>query len=147
MNLSVAQRQLVRQLPDRFFSTARLVAAVENHVAIQRQFHARGFTDRILESRITARVPTGVKVGVAIDRRRIARRVVQQMVSAEPQTAAQGKDLLADGAVHLPRVVILMLFGKGDADLHRTAGMNRVKRAKQLLPHRHHTDKVVEYCA
>ncbi len=37
-----------------------------------------------------------------------------------------------------------MLLGKGDADLHRPAGMHRVKGAEQLLPHRHHIDKIVK---
>ena len=37
-----------------------------------------------------------------------------------------------------------MLFREGDTDLHRTAGMHRIQRAKQLLPHRHHIDEIIE---
>ena len=66
------------------------------------------------------------------------------MIGAEPQTAAQAEHLLAYGTVDFPRVAVGMLLGEGDADLHRAAGMHRVQRAEQLLPHRHHADKIIE---
>ncbi|SAF47143.1 Uncharacterised protein [Enterobacter cloacae] len=37
-----------------------------------------------------------------------------------------------------------MLFRKCDTHLHRTAGMHRIQRSKQLLPHRHHIDEIIE---
>ena len=40
-----------------------------------------------------------------------------------------------------------MLLSKGDADLHWAAGVHRVQGAEQLLPHRHHPDKVIKNSA
>ena len=37
-----------------------------------------------------------------------------------------------------------MIFGKRNTDLHRAAGMYRIQRAKELLPHRHHIDEIVK---
>ncbi len=66
------------------------------------------------------------------------------MVSAEPQAAAQREYLLAHRILDFPRIAVGMLFREGDTHLHWPASMHRVQGAKQGLPHRHHTDHIVE---
>ena len=66
------------------------------------------------------------------------------MIRAEPQPTAQGEDLLTYRTVDFPRVAVGMLLRERNAHLHRATGMYRVQRAKQLLPHRDHTDEIIK---
>ena len=144
MDLAVAHPQLARQATHRQLGAARLLAVVADKVAVERQFYPAGFHHRVLEGGVTAGVPAGVEVGKAVQWRTITGRIVQQMIGAKPQATAQTEDLLAHRAVHFPRVAGGVLLGKSNADLHRPPGVHRVKGTEQLLPHRHHPDKVIK---
>src|SRR5690606_10796992 len=47
---------------------ARLAAAMDDQVTVERQVDARGQAERLLEGRVAAGVPTGVEVGETIQR-------------------------------------------------------------------------------
>ena len=66
------------------------------------------------------------------------------MHGAEVDPAVTGKDFAPDGAIDRPRVAFGVRFGKRNADLHRSAGVDRVEIAEQRLAHRHHIDQVIE---
>ncbi len=66
------------------------------------------------------------------------------MFGTKPDATATAEHLATNGTVNRPRIARSVRFGKGDADLHRPAGMHRIQVAKQRLPHRHHIDKVIK---
>ncbi|MNP16435.1 hypothetical protein D3C76_1088270 [compost metagenome] len=69
------------------------------------------------------------------------------MGDAEVHAAAPTEDFLADGAAIGIGIVLGMLFGKVDADLHRPAGAHRVQAAEQGLAHGQGTDQFIEQVA
>ncbi|MNE82254.1 hypothetical protein D3C80_1789650 [compost metagenome] len=71
-------------------------------------------------------------------------RIAQQVGDTEVHTAAPGEHLLADGALDRIGIALRIGFGKGDAHLHRAAGMHGVEVAEQLLTQGHHANEVVE---
>ncbi|MNV48681.1 hypothetical protein D3C71_1406000 [compost metagenome] len=117
---------------------------VANEVAIQRQRDARSPTHSILERGIAAGVPTGVEIGEAIQRLRVIHRIAEQMGDAEVHPATTGKDFTADRTVHRVGIILGLLLGKLDADLHRPAGVHRVEACEQRLAHGHHADEIIE---
>ncbi|MCY1527744.1 hypothetical protein D9M68_628200 [compost metagenome] len=117
---------------------------MDHQVAVQRQGNARSQTHGVLEGGVAAGVPAGVEVGEAIQGRRVAGRIAQQVGDAEIHPATPGEDLLADGALHRIGVLLRIGLGEGDAHLHGAAGMHRVEGAEQLLAQGHHIDEVIE---
>ena len=144
MDLTLAHPQLPGQFTYRQLGFARLAAAVENQVTIHRQLHSAGFTDRILESRIAAGIPSRIEISETEDWRAVIRRVVKQMIRTEPQPTTAAEHFLTNCSGHFPRIPIGVLLGKRDTDLHWPTGMYRIKRTKQRLPHRYHVDKIIK---
>ncbi|MNN51735.1 hypothetical protein D3C81_1663940 [compost metagenome] len=66
------------------------------------------------------------------------------MCDAEIHATTAAEHFTADRAVNRIRIILGVLFGKFDADLHRPAGVHRVKTAEQRTAHRHPADEVVE---
>ncbi|MNY21911.1 hypothetical protein D3C86_1554900 [compost metagenome] len=66
------------------------------------------------------------------------------MIGTKPQPAAQGEHFLTHRTVDFPWVTAGVFLCKINADLHRPAGMHRIERSEQRLPHWHHIDKVIK---
>src|SRR5690606_25381051 len=94
----VAHAQAFTQRTGRQLRGAGLAAAMDDQVTVERQVDARGQTERLLEGRVAAGVPTGVEVGETIQRTAVVRRIVQQMGDAEIHAATAAEDLVANAA-------------------------------------------------
>ena len=140
----MAQAQLLAKGPYRQLGGADRVRTRDGQVAIKCQWYARRTADGILKSGIAAGVPARIEVGKAINRLCVVHRITQQVSDAEIHTAASGEDFLADRAGHGVGVLPCAFFGKGDADLHRPAGVYRVQAAKQVFAQWHHADEIIK---
>ncbi|MNH07735.1 hypothetical protein D3C79_671320 [compost metagenome] len=143
-NLRVAQPQLHPQLARRQFGAAGHDRTRGDQVAVQRQRHPRGLAQRRLERGIAAGVPTGVEIGKAVELTRVMGGVTQQVRYAEIQATPSREHFLANGAVMGVGIILGMLLGEIDADLHRPAGVHRVEPTEQALAQRHAGDDLVE---
>ncbi len=66
------------------------------------------------------------------------------MGDTEVHAATAGKDFATDRTIDRVGVILGVFLGKGDADLHRAAGLDRVEVAEQRLTQRHHADEIIE---
>ena len=129
---------------NREFRLARQVGVIADQIAIQSQCGTAQTADSGLKSGVATGIPAGVEVGKAVEGIGVLRLIAEDMFGTKPDTAAAGKDFVADGLLDRIGVTAGIGLGKGDAHLHRAAGVHRVHVAKQGLAHRQHADHVFE---
>ena len=143
-NRCLAHVQLARQRANRTLGLAGLAAAVNDQVAVEGQLDATGTANCGLKRGVATGVPAGIEVGEAVQRFAIAGRVVEQVGDTEIHATATREDFVADRTFPFIGVGPPAVLGKGDADLHRTTGLDRIERAEQLLAERHDAEEVIE---